>query len=267
MFDNVIIGQFVPRESVIHRLDPRSKLIAVMLFVIFLFASRHPAVLISGGLLTITAFVLANIPLRFYMKGMRFIAIIILFTFILHLIMTNEGTVLWDAGWMTVYTGGVSTGALIGFRLLLLIVMTTLLTLSTTPVDLTDGMERLMQPLAKMKIPTHELALMMSIALRFIPTLLEETSKIAKAQMARGANFSQGSLWQRLKAIVPILIPLFVQAFKRAEDLATAMEARGYAGGKGRTKYRQLVWKRQDTLVISVFVLFSLMTIILQWIG
>lgn len=264
MFDNVIIGQYVPGRSLIHQMDPRAKLVTVMIFIIFLFISRHPAVLGSAVLLTAAAFILANISVTFYIKGMRFIAIIVLLTFILHLFMTREGTVAVDWGWFTVYSGGLIEGGLIALRLFLLIIMASLLTLTTTPVDLTDGMERLMAPLQKLRVPTHELALMMSIALRFIPTLLGETSKIVKAQMARGANFSQGSLWRRLKALIPILIPLFVQSFKRAEDLATAMEARGYAGGKGRTKFRQLTWKRLDSAVVGLFIAFAAMSVLFR---
>lgn len=264
MFDNVIIGQYVPRESMIHRMDPRAKILAIFIFIVFLFISRHPIVLTLAVALTGVTFLLANIPFRYYIKGMRFIAIIIFITFLLHLFMTNEGTILLDLSWITVYSGGVIEGSLIALRLFLLVLMASLLTLSTTPVDLTDGLECLLKPLEAIRVPTHELALMMSIALRFIPTLLEETSKIVKAQMARGANFSKGSLWARLKALVPILVPLFVQSFNRAEDLATAMEARGYNGGKGRTKFRQLRWKRVDTVTMGVFLSFALITVLFR---
>ncbi|WP_280772158.1 energy-coupling factor transporter transmembrane component T family protein [Salipaludibacillus daqingensis] len=266
MFDNVIIGQYVPRNSLVHKIDPRAKLLAILLFIIFLFISRHPVVLSLAIVITGTTFILAKIPFRYYIKGMRFIAILIFFTFLLHLFMTREGTVIVDWPWLTVYSGGVVEGSLIALRLFLLVLMASLLTLTTTPIDLTDGMERLMKPLKRIRVPTHELALMMSIALRFIPTLLGETSKIVKAQMARGANFSEGSLWKRLKSLIPILIPLFVQSFKRAEDLAIAMEARGYGGGEGRTKFRQLRWKRNDSIAIGVFVMFALLTIVFGFI-
>ncbi|WP_407690424.1 energy-coupling factor transporter transmembrane component T family protein [Salipaludibacillus neizhouensis] len=264
IFDNVIIGQYVPRESFIHRMDPRAKIIAIFIFIVFLFISRHPVVLMLAAILTGVTFLLANIPFRYYIKGMHFIAIIILLTFLLHLFMTNDGRVLLDLSWITIYSGGVIEGSLIALRLFLLVLMASLLTLSTMPMDLTDGLERLMKPLAAMGVPTHELALMMSIALRFIPTLLEETSKIINAQMARGANFSKGSLWTRLKALIPILVPLFIQSFKRAEDLATAMEARGYNGSKGRTKFRRLQWKRNDTIAIGVLLIFALITVIFR---
>ncbi|GEL07438.1 energy-coupling factor transporter transmembrane component T family protein [Salisediminibacterium halotolerans] len=265
MFDHVIIGQYIPGKSFVHALDPRAKLGAVFVFLIFLFLTRDPFALTLALLLAVTAFLLAGIPFRFYLKGMRFIALIILFTFLLHLFMTQEGALVFDFGFLRVYSGGLIEGGLIGYRLFLLITMASMLTLTTTPVDLTDGMERLMKPMAKINVPTHELALMMSIALRFIPTLLGETSKIVKAQMTRGANFSEGSLWKRLKAVIPILVPLFIQSFKRAEDLATAMEARGYAGGEGRTKFRQLRWKNSDTAVMLLFVLFAVWSVLSRW--
>ena len=261
MFDHVIIGQYIPGQSFVHRLDPRAKLAGVFVFLIFLFLARDPLILAGAFAMTAAAFWSANIPLSFYLKGMRFIAIIILFTFFLHLFMTREGTVVLDFGVWQVYSGGLIEGGLIAFRLVLLITMASMLTLTTTPVDLTDGMERLMKPLAKLNVPTHELALMMSIALRFIPTLLGETSKIVKAQMARGANFAEGSIWKRMKAFIPVLVPLFIQSFKRAEDLATAMEARGYAGGTGRTKYRQMTWKRSDSGILALFILFAVLTV------
>ncbi|MDQ0256036.1 energy-coupling factor transport system permease protein [Evansella vedderi] len=264
MLDHVIIGQYVPGKSFVHRMDPRAKLICLMLFVVFLFISRHPFVLIGGLILTTTAFYYAKIPLRFYIKGMRFIVIIILFTFILHLFLTREGPAIFSTPIFTIYLGGVTQGGFMATRLLVLFIMASLLTLTTTPVALTDGLETLMKPLKKLGVPTHELAFMMSIALRFIPTLLDETAKIIKAQRARGANFTQGSLWNRLKAVIPIFIPLFVQSFKRAEDLATAMEARGYEGGEGRTKFRLLTWLKKDTYAVIVFALYALIVLIVK---
>lgn len=262
MLENVIIGQYVPGRSFVHSLDPRSKLITIFLFMIFIFISRDPYILGFAVMLTAAAFLMAGIPFKFFWKGIRIILIIVVLTFTLHLFMTREGTVLLDLGWITIYSGGVIEGGLIALRLFLLIILATMLTLTTTPVDLTDGMERLMTPLKRVKVPTHELALMMSIALRFIPTLLEETQKIVKAQTARGASFTQGSLWKRVNALIPVLIPLFVSSFKRAEDLAIAMEARGYAGGEGRTKFRQLSWRVRDTLTITFFLLFGVFSII-----
>ncbi|QKS69705.1 energy-coupling factor transporter transmembrane protein EcfT [Paenalkalicoccus suaedae] len=261
MLDNIIIGQYVPRDSIIHRLDPRSKFLCVLIFMVFIFTTRDAVALTVGATITTLAVILANVPWRFFLKGLRFIFILILITGTLQLLLNRTGTVLVDAGFITIYTGGVIEGALIAFRLLMLIVTATLLTLTTPPIDLTDGLERLLSPAKRLNVPTHELALMMSIALRFIPTLLGETSKIIHAQMARGAAFVHGSIWQRLKAVTPILIPLFVQSFQRAEDLATAMEARGYEGGDHRTKYRELTWQTKDTIALAIYVGFALITI------
>jgi energy-coupling factor transport system permease protein len=257
MLDNVIIGQYIPGKSLIHKMDPRAKLLCLLLFIVFLFVSRHPAFFILAISLTVLTFIAAGIPFRFYLKGIRIIALIISFTFILHLFVTREGPPLLETPLFTIYTGGVTEGAFIALRLLIIVIMASLITLTTTPVDLTDGLEKLMKPFGKLGVPTHELAFMMAIALRFIPTLLEETAKIIKAQMARGANFTHGSLWRRIKAFVPVLIPLFVQSFKRAEDLAVAMEARGYAGGHGRTKFRILQWKPIDTAAVTLFALYG----------
>ncbi|UCZ55199.1 energy-coupling factor transporter transmembrane protein EcfT [Bacillus shivajii] len=260
MLDNVIIGQYVSGKSFIHKMDPRAKMVAVFLFMIFLFISRHPASLGAAMIVTIASLYIANIPLRFFIKGMRVIFIILFFTLLFHVFFTREGQVLFEWRFMTVYLGGVIEGSIVAIRLLMLVMMASLLTLTTTPVDLTDAIERLLSPLKRIGLPIHELALTISIALRFIPTLLDETSKIIKAQMARGAQFTEGSLWRRLKALTPIFIPLFVQAFKRAEDLAVAMEARGYAGGEGRTKFRELDWQRKDTFALSVIGIFMLIS-------
>ncbi|NJP36035.1 energy-coupling factor transporter transmembrane component T family protein [Alkalicoccus luteus] len=262
MLEHVIIGQYVPGKSFVHSLDPRAKLIAVIIFMIFLFVSRDPLVLGTAAALTVAAFLSAGIPFRFFWKGIRVILLIVVFTFLLHLFMTRDGTVLVSLGWLTIYSGGVIEGSLIATRLFLLIVLATMLTLTTTPVDLTDGMERLMHPLNRFRVPVHELALTMSIALRFIPTLLTETEKILKAQTARGATFSSGSIWKRLNAFIPVLVPLFVQSFQRAEELAEAMEARGYSGGEGRTKFRQLAWRNRDTIVLFVFAGFGVWSVL-----
>ncbi|MCS0543471.1 energy-coupling factor transporter transmembrane protein EcfT, partial [Aeromonas veronii] len=175
---------------------------------------------------------------------------VILFTFILHVFLTKEGDLLVDFGWLQIYEGGVTQGIFISLRLLYLIIMTTILTLTSTPIEITDGMESLLAPFKKIGLPTHELALMMSISLRFIPTLMQETEKIMKAQAARGVEFTSGPIKDRMKAVVPLLIPLFISSFKRAEELAIAMEARGYRGGEGRTKLRVLQWRGLDTLML-----------------
>lgn len=258
MNNSIIIGQYVPSGSIVHRLDPRTKITIIFFFVLVVFFANTFA---SYALLT--AFALLSmfstkIPIRFIMKGLTPVWFLIVFTFILHLIVTREGTVLFEILAFKVYTGGVIQGIAISMRFFLLILITSLLTLTTTPMEITDAIEDMLQPLKKLKFPIHELALMMSISLRFIPTLMQETDKISKAQASRGVDFRTGPIKQRIKAVVPLLIPLFVSAFKRAEELAMAMESRGYRGGEGRTKLRELKIGKQD---IAIYILFIIVLI------
>lgn len=263
MMDNIIIGQYIPGKSPIHRMDPRAKLIAVFFYVIIVFLANNWISYGVLGVFTIGTALLSRVPISYMIKGLKPILWIILFTMILHVFMTKEGPVLYDLGWTTIHEGGVVQGVFIALRLLFLIILTSLLTLTTTPIDITDGIESVLAPLKKVKFPVHEFALMMSISLRFIPTLLQETEKIMKAQTARGAEFSSGPIKERVKAFVPLLVPLFVSAFKRAEDLALAMEARGYRGGEGRTKLRLLQWQGLDTLgLVGVGLLIVLLFIL-----
>ncbi len=263
MQDKMIIGRYVPANSLMHKMDPRAKLLLVFLFVCVVFLANN---VVSYGLLavfTILLISLSKIPLRYLYNGLKPIFFLIVFTFLLHILFTKEGELLFEYGWFEIYEGGLIQGFFISIRFTLLILVTSLLTLTTSPISITDGMEELLGPLKKWKMPVHELALMMSIALRFIPTLMEETEKIMKAQTARGVDFSSGPIKDRVKSIVPLLVPLFVSSFKRAEELATAMESRGYRGGEGRTKYRQLNWKTSDSLLmvsigVLTFMLFLL---------
>jgi energy-coupling factor transport system permease protein len=263
MMDKMIFGRYVPSDSIVHRLDPRSKLLFVFFYIAVVFLANN---VVTYGLLTFYTFLLlflSNIPVKFILNGLKPILWLILFTFILHLFFTKQGEVVFQWGWLTFYEEGIRQGIFISLRFLLLILVTSLLTLTTSPISITDGLESLLGYFKRWKFPVHELALMMSISLRFIPTLMQETEKIMKAQVARGADFTHGSIKDRLKAIVPLLIPLFVSSFKRAEELAVAMEARGYRGGEGRTKYRQLQWKWTDsvaliTLAVLAFILFVL---------
>ncbi|WP_124052317.1 energy-coupling factor transporter transmembrane component T family protein [Priestia endophytica] len=257
MMNNMIIGQYVPGDSFIHRMDPRAKLIIVFFYVAVIFLANNIVSYSIIGLFAILAVLVSRVPIYFIIKGLKPILFIIIFTFLLHIFMTREGEVIADIGFLKIYEGGVIQGIYISLRFLFLILLTTLLTLTTTPIEVTDGMETLLHPLKKVHFPVHELALMMSISLRFIPTLMDETDKILKAQTARGVDFSSGPIKDRLKAVVPLLIPLFISAFKRAEELATAMEARGYQGGEGRTKYRQLSWGSIDTMALIIFVIVA----------
>ncbi|NPC91175.1 energy-coupling factor transporter transmembrane protein EcfT [Bacillus sp. WMMC1349] len=264
MMDSIIIGKYVPGSSIIHRLDPRTKLLTIFLFIFIVFFANNIVTYALLGLFTVLAVGLSSVPIRFLLKGMKPIIWIVLFTFLLHILMTREGPVLVDLRLFSIYEQGLVQGIFISLRFIYLILITTLLTLTTTPIEVTDGLERLLGPFKKLKLPVHELALMMSISLRFIPTLLEETDKIMKAQMARGVDFTSGPIKERVKAIVPLLVPLFVSAFKRAEELATAMEARGYRGGEGRTKYRQLIWKGKDTSVLLILIGLASLLILLR---
>lgn len=253
---NIVIGQYVPGQSIIHRLDPRSKLITVFIFVIVIFLANNWMTYGLVTIYTLTLIILSKVPLRFIYRGLKPILLIIIITFLLNIFFTQQGPLLYEYGWLKIYQGGLVQGVFIMLRLTTIIIMTTMLTLTTTPIDITDGLETLLQPFKKIKLPVHEFALMMSISLRFIPTLMEETEKIMKAQTARGVEFSTGSIMNRVKAIIPLLVPLFVSAFKRAEDLALAMEARGYRGGEGRTKLRKPEWKSGDTtMVVGIIVL------------
>ncbi|WP_377887076.1 energy-coupling factor transporter transmembrane component T family protein [Alkalihalobacillus sp. R86527] len=264
MMQNIIIGQYVPGKSYVHNLDPRAKLLTTFLFVIIVFLANNWITYALLGAFTLSAIVVSRIPIRFIYNGLKPILLIIILTFFLHVFLTKEGPLLFNLGFIEVYQGGVEQGVFISMRLLFLIMITSLLTLTTTPIDITVGLETLLGPFKRFGLPVHEFALMMSIALRFIPTLLEETEKIMKAQAARGAQFSSGPIKERLKSIVPLLVPLFVSAFKRAEDLAMAMEARGYRGGEGRTSIRLLKWEAKDSLLFVFLLILCLALILLR---
>ena len=247
MLKDITLGQFFPGNSVIHRLDPRTKLIMLVVYIAALFmASGWVA---YAMLFTFLAAVIkaSTIPLKSIVKGMKPLVMILVFTGILNLFFTREGKELVNiAGKLIITTGGLSRAAMMVARILMLITCTFLLTYTTSPIALTDGLEALMGPLKKVGVPVHELSMMMCIALRFIPTLIEETDKIMCAQKARGADFETGSLMDRAKALIPILVPLFISAFRRADELATAMECRCYQGGEGRTKMKLLRYHRED---------------------
>ncbi|MGJ7923012.1 energy-coupling factor transporter transmembrane component T family protein [Neobacillus sp. LXY-4] len=252
MMEKMIFGRYVPAQSLVHQMDPRSKLVLVFLYVCIVFIANNP---ITYGILTVYTIgmvALSKISFRFLYGGLKPVLWLILFTLLLHLFLTKGGELLYELGPVKIYENGIRQGIFISMRFFLLILMTSLLTLTTTPIEITDGIETLLGPLKKIKFPVHELALMMSISLRFIPTLMQETDKIMKAQIARGVEFTSGPIKERVRAIVPLLIPLFISSFKRADELAVAMEARGYRGGEGRTKYRLLKWDKVDTSMLLV---------------
>ncbi|MBL4954588.1 energy-coupling factor transporter transmembrane protein EcfT [Neobacillus sp. YIM B02564] len=261
MMEKMIFGRYVPADSMIHKMDPRSKLTIIFLFVCIIFIANNWLTYTIIGVYTFLMIGLSRIPIRFLYGGLKPVLWLVAFTFLLQLFFTREGTVVVDWGFVKIYAEGIKMGFYISFRFFFLILMTSLLTLTTTPIEITDGLESLLNPLKKLRFPVHEMALMMSISLRFIPTLMQETDKIMKAQIARGVEFASGPLMERIKAIIPLLIPLFVSSFKRAEELAIAMEARGYRGGEGRTKYRQLSWKTVDTLQLAFLAVVTIMLI------
>ncbi|HHV71046.1 MAG TPA: energy-coupling factor transporter transmembrane protein EcfT [Clostridia bacterium] len=239
MIKDITIGQFIPGNSLIHRLDPRTKIISSIIYIIILFLAESFWEYLFLGLFTLSMIIISQVPLKFVLKGIKPLLLIIIFTLVLHAFL-NTGTVIWEWGPFALTYEGIRLGLIMAFRLILLVVATSLLTLTTSPIALTDGIERLLSPFRRFGVPAHELAMMMTIALRFIPTLLEETEKIMKAQMARGADFESGNLIQRGKNMIPLLVPLFINAFRRADELAMAMEARCYRGGDNRTRMKQL---------------------------
>ncbi|MEW9502747.1 energy-coupling factor transporter transmembrane component T family protein [Jeotgalibacillus marinus] len=264
MMEKMIFGRYIPADSIVHRMDPRAKLVFVFAFIAIIFIANNVWAYAAAAAFTVGCIWLSGITIRFLIKGLKPVMILIALTFILQMFFAREGNVVVDMGFMKIYEEGIRQAFFISTRFLLLVFMTSLLTLTTTPISITDGLESLLNPLKKIKFPAHELALMMSIALRFIPTLMDETDKVMKAQMARGSDMSSGPLKDRLKAVVPLMIPLFVNAFKRAEDLATAMEVRGYRGGDGRTKYRLLEWHVRDTFALFSLVLLATIFIVLR---
>ena len=256
MLKDITLGQYFPGTSTIHRLDPRTKLIMLVVYIVALFmASGWVAYAILFSCLAAIIRV-STIPVKSIVKGMKPLVMILVFTGILNLFFTREGRELVNiADKIIITSGGLSRAAMMVARILMLITCTFLLTYTTSPIALTDGLEALMGPLKKIGVPVHELSMMMCIALRFIPTLIEETDKIMCAQKARGADFETGSLMDRAKALIPILVPLFISAFRRADELATAMECRCYQGGEGRTKMKILRYHRNDMQAFGIGVL------------
>ena len=255
MLKDITIGQYFPGDSIIHRLDPRIKLIIVSLFIgsLFFINSFIPYIFISIFILLVIK--ISGVPIKFILKGLKPLIFIILITFSINIFLT-KGEVLWSIGPLTITKEGLYFAFFMGTRLVFLITGTSLLTLTTSPIALTDGIETLLNPFKKIGLPAHELAMMMTIALRFIPTLLEETDKIMKAQMARGADFESGNILRRAKNLVPLLVPLFINAFRRAEELAVAMEARCYRGGDNRTRLNVLKLDAKDIFILSGSMVF-----------
>ncbi len=264
MLSDITLGQYYPGNSLLHRADPRIKIFLtfVYLAVIFLITTYTGFAMLFA--FTLLGMVISGIPLKYALKGLKPLIFIILVTVFINIFFTKGNTVLVDFYFIRITLEGLDNALRLSLRLFLLIVSASMLTLTTTPIVLTDGLEKLMQPLKKIGFPAHEIAMMMTIALRFIPTLLEETDKIMKAQASRGADFNKGNIIDRAKSFIPVLVPLFVSAFRRADELAVAMEARCYKGGQGRTRMKQLKFSRPDLILMVFSLMFFAVILVLQ---
>lgn len=265
MIRDITIGQFYPVDSYIHRLDARVKILCTLIYIFALFLVNNYI-----GYAAVIAFLgaviyISKVPLKFILRGLKSIFIIILFTVALNIFVSSGGTTLFEWGFIRITTGGLYSAGVMALRLIFLIIGSSMLTLTTSPIQLTDGIEVLLKPLKKIGVPSHEIAMMMTIALRFIPTLLEETDKIMNAQAARGADFETGNIIKRAKSMVPILVPLFISAFRRADELAMAMEARCYRGDYGRTRMKQMVMNKNDYIAICAIALFTLILFFIKF--
>lgn len=249
MLKDITLGQYFPGNTVVHRLDPRTKLIAVVLYIAALFTANNASATALVLLTLVFCVALSHIRPKALFKGLKPLIVIVILTAVLNLFY-SDGNVICSFWVLRITDNGIRRAVLMVLRILLLVCGTFLLTYTTSPLQLTDGLEQLLSPLKKVHFPVHELAMMMSIALRFIPTLIEETDKIMSAQKARGADFETGNLFQRARALLPLLVPLFVSAFRRADELAVAMECRCYHGDEGRTRMKQLTWCTRDTLAM-----------------
>ena len=255
MFDSITLGQYYQTDSVLHRLDPRVKLVGTFAYLISLFVVDSLPGYLLAALFLAVMIKLSNVPFRYIVRGMKTIIFLLIITVCFNLFLT-PGEVIWEFWIFKMTREGLNFAIKMAIRLSLLILGSSIMTLTTTPTQLTDALESLMRPLKKVRVPVHEIAMMMSIALRFIPILMEETDKIMKAQIARGADFESRNLIKKIKSMVPLLVPLFISAFRRANDLAMAMEARCYRGGEGRTKMKPLVYSSKDRVAYLILLLF-----------
>ncbi len=265
MLRDITIGQYYPSKSILHRLDPRVKIVSTLLYLVSLFIFDNLWGYLAATVFLVTVIQASKVPFRFIVKGLKPVILLVLITMSFNLFLTKTGDVLVQFWVLQITTDGLKLAGFMVIRLIYLIIGSSLMTFTTTPNELTDGIEKLLWPLSKIKFPVHEIAMMMSIALRFIPILLEEADKIIKAQTARGADLESGNIIQKAKSMIPILVPLFVSAFRRANDLAMAMEARCYRGGEGRTKMKPLVYKGRDYLAYGVVILYLAAVVFIQF--
>ena len=262
--DNMILGRYIPGNSIVHRLDPRSKLVAMILLIIIVFWANNPITNVILFVATGIFVALSEVPLSFFIKGLRSMFFLIAFTTLFQLFFISGGDVLFEMGFIKITSQGIEQAGIIFCRFVLIIFFSTLLTLTTMPLSLATAVESLLGPLKRFKVPVHEIGLMLSMSLRFVPTLMDDTIRIMNAQKARGVDFGEGNIIQKVKAMIPILIPLFATSLKRADSLATAMEARGYQGGNGRSQYRQLNWMNKDSVALLLVCVLGLILFLLK---
>lgn len=265
MIRDITLGQYYPSKSIIHKLDPRVKLVGTLLYIISLFLINNIVGYLLATMFLACIIKVSEVPFKYMVKGLKSVFIIIIITVICNLFFYGGDTIVVQFGVIKITMEGIRVAVLMTIRFVYLIIGSSVMTLTTTPNQLTDGLEKGLNPLSKLHFPVHELAMMMSIALRFIPILIEETDKIMKAQMARGADFETGGLVKRAKAMLPLFVPLFVSAFRRANELAMAMEARCYHGGEGRTKMKPLAYVRRDANAYIILVLYLVALIATRW--
>lgn len=265
MLKDITIGQYVKGDSILHRLDPRTKIFGMLAIMVALFVVNQWFGLVYAGVVVMAILLASKVPLKFYFRGIRPLLFILVFTALIQIFFT-PGTVLWQWKFLHITTEGIRMAVFLCVRLILLVMTTSVLTLTTTPIVLTDAVENLLSPFKRIGVPAHELAMMMTIALRFIPTLIDETDKIMKAQAARGASFDEGGLMDRARALLPILVPLFLSAINRANELAMAMEARCYHGGEGRTRLHELRYETRDRVAGIVLVAILVVAALTRWV-
>ncbi|WEV60623.1 energy-coupling factor transporter transmembrane protein EcfT [Streptococcaceae bacterium ESL0729] len=261
--DKIIMGRYLPGNSIVHRMDPRSKLLVMFAFVVVIFMATDLVGYLILSVYTLLAVLLSKIKLSYYYTGLKPMIGLILFTALFQILFTQSGELLFEIWFLKITAGALLNAFYMALRLILIVVLSTVMTLTTAPLTLADGVATGLSPLKKLGVPVYDIGLMLSISLRFIPTLMDDTTRIMNAQRSRGMDFGEGNLMQKIKSVIPILIPLFVSSFKRADDLAIAMESRGFRGGEGRSKYRILKWKLCDTGLVLSFV--ALVVILYTW--
>ena len=264
MLDKLLLGRYLQGDSFVHQLDPRTKFISTFVFIIIIFLANNWLTYLILAIFTLVALLASKIPMKFFWNGVKPLLWVILFTVVLQMLFTTGGDVYFEWSFIKITSFGVINAIYIFLRFVLIIFISTLMTLTTPPLQIADAMESIMKPLGKIGVPVHEIALMLSIALRFVPTLMDEAQKIMNAQRARGVDFGEGNVIQKVKAMIPILIPLFATSLKRADSLATAMEARGYQGGTGRTKYRVLTYGKKDGITALTLVVLTIALVVFR---